>query len=206
MTEGDVRDILREQFNVSRETMTQLERLVDLVIAESAHQNLISASTIPHFWERHILDSAQLLALAPSEGVWIDLGSGAGFPGIVIAIMRAQPMILVEERRKRFVFLHDLVEALNLKNVTVHGGRLETMPATRAAVISARAFAPLDKLLTLAHRFSYPETLWILPKGKSAQEELEAAQESWQGVFHVKQSITDSDAAIIVASQVRPRV
>jgi 16S rRNA (guanine527-N7)-methyltransferase len=203
MTEEEAQAWLTEKIGVSRETMERLDAFRHMVIAENEQQNLISAGTIEQFWTRHIVDSAQLLPHGVMAGAWLDLGTGAGFPGIVIAILRDAPMILVESRRKRIDFLMDSAQKLGLKHVRTHGGRLETLPATTTSVISARAFAPLPKLLDLAHRFSNNEAIWVLPKGRSANEELETVRRSWQGVFHVEQSVTDAEAAIIVATGVR---
>lgn len=208
MTEAEAKDWLVRHCHVSRETMTRLAGFAAAVIAENEHQNLISAATIPDIWSRHIVDSAQLLRLRPephSALPWLDLGTGAGFPGMVIAILTDIPVILVESRRKRSEFLARQAEALELDNVAVHGGRLEALETRSAGVISARAFAPLPKLLELAHRFSTEKTCWLLPKGRSAREELESVRSSWQGVFHVEPSLTDADAAIIVATGVSPR-
>jgi 16S rRNA (guanine527-N7)-methyltransferase len=208
MTEEEAKNWLVRHCHVSRETMKRLEAFVDAVIAENEHQNLISAATVPHIWSRHIADSAQLLRLRaePCSGLpWLDLGTGAGFPGMIIAILAGFPVILVESRRKRFAFLGRQVEALGLDNVTVHGGRLETLATRVAEVISARAFAPLPRLFELAHRFSTEKTVWLLPKGRSAREELESVTSSWQGVFHVEPSLTDAEAAIVVATGVSPR-
>ena len=178
-----------------------------MVIAENSHQNLISAATIHHIWARHIVDSAQLLSLHPRDGdrSWLDLGTGAGFPGMVAAILNDAEVTLVEERRLRHEFLSRCVGFLGLNSVTVHGGRLETLATAKFATISARAFAPLPKLLSLAHRFSRNETVWLLPKGKKAVDELESALAAWHGMFHVKQSLTDAEAAIIVATGVQPK-
>lgn len=218
MTEDEAKDWLRDRLDVSRETFERLDVYRALVIAEAKVQNLISAATIPHFWTRHIVDSAQLLlhsevrghpiGMSPDETsandtTWLDLGSGAGMPGIVIAILNDAPVHLVEERRLRHEFLSRTVEELGLPHVTIHGCRLERVPTEIVSVITARAFAPLPKLFAVAQRFSQNETVWLLPKGKSAEEELESARASWQGVFHVEQSVTDADAAIIVARSVR---
>lgn len=207
MTEDEARAWLAETLDVSRETMGKLEAFADAVVAENERQNLISVATIPQIWARHIVDSAQLLALddAHGEGPWLDLGSGPGFPGIVIAILQSRPVILVESRRKRFEFLAETARMLGLDHVSVHGGRLETLPSRPVSTITARAFAPLPKLLDLAHRFSTEKTLWLLPKGRSAREELESVRSAWHGAFHVKPSITDAEAAIIVATGVSPR-
>jgi 16S rRNA (guanine527-N7)-methyltransferase len=203
MTEDEARGWLTDELGVSGESLDKLDAFRMAVIEESARQNLISAATIEHFWARHIVDSAQLLPHTIASGTWLDLGTGAGFPGVVVALLRDAPMIFVESRRKRIDFLSESVEMLGLTNVRIHGGRLETMPATTTSVISARAFAPLPKLLDLAHRFSNNETIWALPKGRTAHEELETVKGSWQGTFHVKQSVTDPEASIIVANGVR---
>jgi 16S rRNA (guanine527-N7)-methyltransferase len=208
MTENEARAWLVETRHVSRETIEKLEVFSHLVIAESRNQNLISAATVDQIWARHIVDSAQLAPLMESaeEGPCLDLGSGAGFPGIVLALTTNRPLILVESRRKRIDFLTNLLEKLDISgNAIVFGGRLELYFAQPVAVITARAFAPLSKLFDLAQRFSHNETVWLLPKGRSAREELENIGHSWQGVFHVEQSITDPESSIIVARHVHRR-
>lgn len=206
MTEDEARGWI--EAHVPRETIAGLERLVGMILDEMPRQNLISASTADHIWDRHIVDSAQLVPMAP-EGAkrWIDLGSGAGFPGLVVALICPDlHMTLVESRRKRIDFLGFMAESLGIADrVTVAGQRLEMLDASPQDVISARAFAPLDRLLTLAHRFSHPDTVWLLPKGRSAASELEAVTGSWQGDFRIVPSMTDPDAAIIAASQVQPK-
>ncbi|MEK6636611.1 MAG: 16S rRNA (guanine(527)-N(7))-methyltransferase RsmG [Pseudomonadota bacterium] len=207
MNEFEAKAWLSDTLDVSRETLAQLEQLRELVVAESARQNLVSAATIPHFWARHIVDSAQLLPLAKDSqpGAWLDLGTGAGFPGMVIAILSNRPIILAESRRKRFEFLREMAVTLKLPHVSVHGGRLETLATRSVSVISARAFAPLPKLLDLAIRFSRNETVWLLPKGQSAQDELVLIDQTWHGKFHVNRSITDQNAAILVGEGVSRR-
>ncbi len=207
MTEEEAQDWLVQNVSISRETKNKLVQFVGALIEENGCQNLISATTIPVIWTRHIVDSAQLLLLrsTATNGPWLDLGTGAGFPGVVIGILTDEPIILVESRRKRFEFLHRQIEALGLQNVRIHGGRLETLETKSVGVISARAFAPLSRLLPLAHRFSRKDTVWLLPKGRTVREELESVRSSWQGVFHVKPSLTDAEAAIIVATGVSPR-
>jgi 16S rRNA (guanine527-N7)-methyltransferase len=207
MTEEEAQDWIFQNASVSEETRTKLVQFVDAVIAENAHQNLISATTVPCVWSRHIVDSAQLLKLhsATTGAPWLDLGTGAGFPGIVIALLTSEPIILVESRRKRIEFLRRQIESLGLTKVHLHGGRLETLETRPAGVISARAFAPLPRLLHLAYRFSRKDTVWLLPKGRTVREELESVRSSWQGEFHVKPSLTDAQASIIVATGVSQR-
>lgn len=189
---------------VSRETFATLEKLAEIVEAESTRQNLISLSTVEDIWTRHILDSVQLLKFA-QDGSWLDLGTGAGFPGLVVAAFRLGEVTLVEERRLRHEFLSQTVVDLGLDNVRVLGCRLESAPTFHASTISARAFAPLGKVFALAHRFSTPRTRWILPKGKKAHEELASIHATWHGDFQLEPSVTDPTSSIIIAENVSPK-
>lgn len=190
--------------DVSRETFDQLERYVTLLLAASGSQNLIAASTVADVWTRHILDSAQLVPLALRGGSWLDIGSGAGLPGLVIAILTGEPMVLLEPRRLRVAFLEEVKADLNLDNVTVIRGKT-TGVRTRFGKITARAVAPAPDLFAMAYHLSHHETVWLLPKGRSAQKELEDARASWQGAFRLEASRTDAGASILIASGVHPR-
>ena len=206
MTEEEARTWLHDRLYVPRETIVRLEAFLDLLGREAVCQNLVARSTLDHPWTRHVVDSAQLLLHAPPSGTWLDLGSGAGFPGLVIATLRADPVTLIESRRMRVAFLRSAVEALELGDrVTISASRAETAPLGRFDVITARAFAPLHRLLPLAERFANPATRWLLPKGRSAQAELDAARRTWQGEYRIVPSVTDPDSAIIVAEHVRPK-
>jgi 16S rRNA (guanine527-N7)-methyltransferase len=190
--------------NVSRETLEKLEAYAALLRAENQVQNLVSASTIDHLWERHILDSAQLVRFEPRPGAsWIDIGSGAGLPGIVIACIVDGPVTLVEPRRLRADFLHKLCESLRLDAEVFHG------KAERAGgkydVITARAVAGMAELLKISAHLSTRKTVWALPKGRGADVELAEALQSWQGVFHVEQSVTDPESKIVVGTGVRAK-
>ncbi|WP_299321570.1 16S rRNA (guanine(527)-N(7))-methyltransferase RsmG [Parasphingopyxis sp.] len=209
MDERAVRQWLAEELDVSRETFEKLDLFVSLLEVESRNQNLIAKSTMEIVWERHLRDSAQLLMLADPalrSGRWIDLGSGPGLPGIVLALIGDMAMTLVEVRKRRVEFLQSAIERLQLGHrVRVEGRKLERVETRPMDVITARAFAALPQLFALAHRFSHAHTQWILPKGRRAQEELEAARGTWQGDFSLEPSLTDSDAFIIVAHKVKPR-
>ena len=171
---------------------------------ESGRQNLVSASTIEQLWERHILDSAQLVRFEPYAGAsWVDVGSGAGLPGIVITCLVEGPVRLIEPRRLRAEFLHKLCDSLRL-NATVFPGKAERAGG-KYGVITARAVTNLAQLLKLSAHLSTTKTVWVLPKGRSAEAELAEAQLSWQGEFHVKQSVTDAASRIVVATGVRAR-
>lgn len=206
MTEDEARSWVRERFNVPRET--QLSRFADILVAGASEQNLIAASTLPELWSRHLVDSAQLIPLAAnSDGIWLDIGSGAGLPGIVVAVLTDRPVVLVEPRAKRVEFLQSAAEALGVADrVEVIGSKVESYrPAHPAAVVSARAVAELSKLFAGAQHCTDSSTVWVLPKGRNVQSEVEAARRSWQGVFHVEPSITSPDSGIVVAKRVRPR-
>jgi 16S rRNA (guanine527-N7)-methyltransferase len=190
--------------SVSRETFERLSMLVDLVIEENQTQNLISASSVDAIWTRHIADSLQLLRYV-DPGSWLDLGTGAGFPGLVVAAVIPDRIMLCEERRIRAGFLERASAHLQLTNVTVRCARVEHLETVRVQTISARAFAPLDKLLRLAHRFSTEKTRWVLPKGRNAAAELESVRGTWHGDFRLEPSVTDPDSHIIVATGIRPK-
>jgi 16S rRNA (guanine527-N7)-methyltransferase len=168
---------------------------------ENGRQNLISAASLPAVWTRHVCDSAQLLRHVPREtSNWLDLGTGAGFPGLVIAALRPHmTTYLVESRVRRVEWLERARDALGLARTMVLGTRVELVQPFPATVISARAFASLDKLLSLAAGFSTKDTIWLLPKGRSAAQEL-AELTGWRHMFHVEQSVTDTSAGIIVGT------
>jgi 16S rRNA (guanine527-N7)-methyltransferase len=190
--------------DVSRETIASLERFATFLLLEAESQNLIAASTKPHIWSRHILDSAQLLGFAPDPQHWLDIGTGAGFPGLVIAAISECEVTLVEQRPLRADFLRCGTEVLGIAHrCHVICSRVEQLPVSAFDVISARAFAPLPQIFAAAARFSTLSTRWILPKGRNAQTELAAAESSWQGDFRLEPSLTDADARIIVAQGVR---
>jgi 16S rRNA (guanine527-N7)-methyltransferase len=202
MTEGEAQAWLDSHFDVSRETREKLDAFTAFLLREATNQNLISASTLDQIWSRHIADSAQLLKLLPSpikRGEWLDLGSGAGFPGIVIALLSNFNVTLVESRAKRIDYLQRAVALLDLEGqVTVAGMSLERLEAAPYSVISARAFAPLRRLFELAERFSTTKTLWLLPKGRNAAKEWQEVQSDWAGDFRIEPSVTDAEAGILV--------
>jgi len=204
MTEQEARDWIETRFGGTRTAL--LASFAERIVAETANQNLIAASTVEHIWQRHLLDSAQLVPLTETAGSgdWIDIGSGAGFPGIVAAILTDRRIVLVEPRARRAALLADMAADLALSNVVVHQAKIEKLPASHsAAVITARAVARLTALFAIGHRHSDTDTIWVLPKGRSAADELAEAKAEWRGVFHVEQSITDPTSSIVVAKGVR---
>jgi len=190
------------------EALTRCERLIALLAEENARQNLVSAASLGEAWVRHIADSAQLLRHVPREtfadrrSSWLDLGTGAGFPGLVIAALRPElAVVMVESRARRVEWLKRACYSLDLPDARVVGSRLELVTAFPAAVISARAFAPLDQLVALSARFSTSDTIWLLPKGRSAWDEVNRLA-GWRHLFHVEHSLTDPEAGIVVGTVV----
>ena len=191
--------------DVPRETQDILERYCLLLREENFRQNLISASTMERLWDRHILDSAQLVRFEIRPGAsWLDIGSGAGLPGIVVAALISGPITLVEPRRLRAEFLARVVEALRLKNAAVECTRAEKIER-RFEMITARAVAPLGKLLEMSTHLSTRNTCWVLPKGRKAQSELAEARHNWHCDAEIVPSRTDPDSGILVLRDVKRR-
>ena len=203
MDEKAAREWLAEHCDVSRGTLDRLDKFTHFLGEENKQQNLVAETTLASAWTRHIVDSAQLFRLGNGPDRWLDLGSGAGFPGLVIAVLGAS-VTLVEERRLRADFLARAADVLEVRDrVEIVHARVETFHAPPFDTISARAFAPLERLFAVAAHLAAPRTRWVLPKGRNAKSELEAAQASWQGEFRLEPSVTDPDAMIVVAERVR---
>ncbi len=189
---------------VSRETLARLQRYVELLKAEGARQNLVSRSTLDDVWQRHIVDSAQLVRFEPGpKAAWVDIGSGAGLPGVVIACLVDGPVTLIEPRRLRAEFLASVVADLSLRAEVVQA-KAERVEG-RFDVITGRAVTSLSDFLRLSGHLSTRKTVWALPRGRNAHSELAEARHAWQGVFHVEQSVTDADSWIVVGTGVRAK-
>lgn len=203
MNETEARDWLRDSFGPA--VLTRLERFVELLLAEAECQSLISRSTFGAVWSRHIADSAQLFPLASDvNGTWVDVGSGGGLPGIVVAILRDAPLQMVEPRRRRVEFLRAACQELGLNHASVVQGNVQSVE-TKCSILSARAVTNLPDLFTWTHNVVSRETLLLLPRGANAVSDLAIVRRAWHGVFHVEPSITDPAAGIVVAKEVRPR-
>jgi 16S rRNA (guanine527-N7)-methyltransferase len=205
------RDAALKLTPVSRETSERLERLIELLLRWSAHTNLIARSTLPMVWSRHVADSLQLLSLAPDAKRWIDLGSGAGFPGLVIACALADApgteVHLVESIGKKAAFLREAAEQLQVPAV-VHAVRIEDFGKNlqfKPDVITARALAPLDELLKLAHPLLRTGALGLFPKGQDVDAELTKASKSWNIEASLVPSKTSPDSRIVAVTKLRRR-
>jgi 16S rRNA (guanine527-N7)-methyltransferase len=205
------RDAALKLTPVSRETQERLERLVELLLRWSTHTNLIARSTLPMVWSRHIADSLQLLPLATGAKRWIDLGSGAGFPGLVIACALAgeehAEIHLVESIGKKAAFLREVAEQLQVPAV-VHPVRIEDFGKNlqfKPDVVTARALAPLDELLKLAHPLLRTGALGLFPKGQDVEAELTKASKSWNIEASLVPSKTNPESRIVAVTKLHRR-
>jgi len=192
--------------DVSRETSDAVQHFADALVEENARQNLISPASIPNLINRHILDGAQLLSFVEDpQAHWVDIGTGPGLPGLIIALLNEGRTSLVEPRKLRVAFLERMAEELSLEDrVSIVPGKASAA-RTKADVITGRAVAALPKFFELASHLATKSTIWVLPKGKSAKSELEEARKLWQGSFRLEPSMTDADASIVIARQVQRR-
>lgn len=186
---------------VSAPAFKALETFLGCLVKWSAKTNLVSAADQGRLWQRHVLDSLQLVALAQGAGPrWIDLGSGAGFPGLVVAIARnaeeGGPVTLVEANRKKAAFLAAAIAETGAR-ASVRPIRAESLPQEAYDVVSARALAPLPTLLSLARRFCGPSTLGLYPKGREADAEVTAARERYAFDLTRHPSSSDPEATIL---------
>jgi 16S rRNA (guanine527-N7)-methyltransferase len=196
---------------VSRETAACLDRFVELLVQWQSKTNLVAKSTIPTIWTRHIADSLQLLDLAPEAKCWVDLGSGGGFPGIVVACALADrpdvKVYLVESNAKKAAFLREVARALKVP-AQLDAVRIEDFVKNfkgRADVVSARALAPLQDLLKLAQPLLKTGAKGLFPKGQDVDAELTEASKCWTIDFELVPSKTNSQARIVVVRKVLRR-
>jgi 16S rRNA (guanine527-N7)-methyltransferase len=167
------------QLNVSRETLERLTVYLDLLRRWQRAVNLVGPATLADPWRRHILDSAQLAAHLPAAATsLVDLGSGAGFPGMVLALLGARGVHLIEADRRKAEFLRAVARATGAP-ATIHAERIERLQGWPADVVTARALAPLPRLLELAERFVAPDSVCLLLKGESVASELTEARVNW---------------------------
>nr|WP_315474317.1 16S rRNA (guanine(527)-N(7))-methyltransferase RsmG [uncultured Sandarakinorhabdus sp.] len=203
----DAREAFAAEFDVSRETLAKLDRYAELLTEWQQRMNLVGPSTLPHIWDRHFRDSAQLFAIAGPGKSWLDIGAGGGFPGLVLAILDPESNItLVESVTKKCRFLDTVAhETDTAGHVAVANVRVEALTGSKFDIITARAAASLETLFDWGLRFAGSGTRWILPKGARVQEELASAAKQFHFAHELIPSRTDSDARIVVAKGVKRR-
>ena len=188
--------------DVSRETNERLAALVALLTKWNATVNLVSKDTLAQVWDRHIIDSAQIFNLGDSAASWVDMGSGGGFPGLVVAILAAEKrplmqIVLIESDQRKAAFLRQASQSLGI-SVKVISERIEAVEPLNADVVSARALAPLPLLCSFASRHLAANGAAIFLKGRNFQAELIAAQEHWNFSLESYQSVTDVSSSVLV--------
>ncbi|WP_372886573.1 16S rRNA (guanine(527)-N(7))-methyltransferase RsmG [Shimia sp.] len=198
----------RRRPDVSRETMERLETLAALLTKWNPRINLVSKSTLADLWQRHILDSTQVFDLAGgSVDHWLDIGSGGGFPGLVVALMAAEPgaprrVTLIESDQRKCTFLRTVLRETGVA-ATVLTRRIEEADPQNADILSARALADLDGLLGFAERHLSADGTALFPKGVTWKKELARAQESWSFAHEAIKSSTESNSVILKVKEVR---
>lgn len=208
MTAAEFTSVLKAQgHDVSRETLSALEAYAALLVKWQARINLVAKDSIPDLWQRHFLDSAQLLALLPpGDGPITDLGSGAGFPGLVLAIMTGRQVHLIDSDQRKGVFLMEAARAAGVADrVKIHTGRIEALKPWQAPIITARALASLKQLLDWAAPFLGPDTHCLFLKGARAEDELTEAAGSWTMETTRHRSLTDPSGIILNVHHIQRR-
>jgi 16S rRNA (guanine527-N7)-methyltransferase len=210
-TESTDRDRALALIPVSRETTNRLDQIVSLLLTWQEKINLIAPSTVPSLWTRHVADSLQLLALAPDARIWVDLGSGGGFPGLPIACALAEipetAVHLVESNSKKAAFLREAVRVAQLPAM-VHAERIERFVRhfrRPVDVVTARAVAALPQLFAYAQPLLERGAQGLFPKGQDVGSELTAAAKCWNIEASLVPSRTDTDARIAIVRKLAPR-
>ncbi|WP_417320852.1 16S rRNA (guanine(527)-N(7))-methyltransferase RsmG [Emcibacter sp.] len=194
--------------NVPRETREKLEIYADLLEKWQKRINLVSPTTIKDKWQRHFLDSAQIMEILPpgrkGDLKILDIGSGAGFPGLVLALLGTGEVHLVESNNKKCTFMNQVIRETGAK-AAVHCCRIEELAPFPVDFISSRALATIDKLLQLSGRFLSDDTVCLFPKGKIWREELADAEKNWQFDVEKFTSRTEESGMILRLGNIRPR-
>lgn len=193
----------QEQTNVSRETLERLGAYEALLRKWQPAINLVSKSSLDDLWRRHFLDSAQLLSfIPPTARTLVDLGSGAGFPGLVLAVLGVPEVHLVESDARKCAFLREAARSLGV-SVEIHHGRIEETTPFVVDLVTARALAPLSDLLDLGERFLAPHTICLFLKGKGVDEELTGVGEKWNMTVTREISASDPSGTILRLEHIR---
>lgn len=183
--------------NVSRETLDRLAAYVELLSAWNRRINLVGRDTIGDVWRRHILDSAQLYPLIPPQArILVDLGSGAGLPGLILSIMGVPEVHLIESDARKAVFLREAIRVTGAA-ATVHPMRIDRVKPFVADVVTARALAPMGELLQISEPFQGPRTLCLFLKGRNVEEELTGIDKAWNMRLQRSPSLSDVSGCIL---------
>lgn len=196
-------DAFAASFDVPRGTIDSLGRYAELLAEWQTRMNLVGPGTLPDVWSRHFADSAQLSKLVPAGLSWLDMGAGGGFPGLVLAAMGWGRFILVDSIAKKCRFLETVRDALALETVTILNARVEQLPTLGVDVATARAAAPLDQLFDWGIRHVRPGGQFVFPKGRRWSDEVDAARTKFRFDLETVPSMTDADARILIARNLK---
>ncbi len=193
--------------HVSRETLDRLTAIADLLVKWQRKINLVGPDTIPDLWRRHMLDSAQLSTHLPASwSTLVDLGSGAGFPGLILAVLHGgepgKTIHLIESDTRKCAFLREAAR-ISATPITLHNARIEAVPSLGADIVTARALAPLPLLLDWAEPHLLPEGLCLFLKGRTGEDELTAARKVWNITARRFDSLSDPAGQIFHLQEVR---
>lgn len=199
------RDQFLQHFSVSRETLQRLDRYAELLKEWNKKFNLVAESTIPELWTRHFLDSAQIMHFIPDGAKTLaDMGSGAGFPGVVLSILGLPEVHLVESIGKKADFLRTVSRETHL-NIHVHQCRIESLHNFKVDVVTARALKPLPELMGLAKPLMKKASYCIFLKGQNVQDELTESAQSWTFDYATSPSISDPSGSVLIIRSLQPK-
>ena len=209
MFEGNKKDfnIFKDQINPNEDTIYKLQKFVRMLGDYQKTMNLIGRSTMSSIWTRHILDSAQIEKILPKENnkyITIDVGTGAGFPGLVLAAMGRSDLLLCEKSKKKTKFLNAVARECNL-NVTIYNDRIENLRAPNIKTIISRAFAPLKSFILKVRHYLYNDTTLVLHKGEAYMKEIIEAKSLFCFNYKCFDSVTNSDAKILKIDNVKEK-
>ena len=200
-------NFFKDQINPNEDTIYKLKKFVSILVEHQKNMNLIGKSTMSSIWTRHILDSAQIEKILPKENkkyITVDVGTGAGFPGLVLAAMGRADLLLCEKSKKKNIFLKSVVKECNL-NVKMYNDRIENLKEPNIRTIISRAFAPLKNLILKVRHCLYNDTTLVLHKGEAYMKEIIEAKNLFYFNYKCFDSATNSDAKILKIDNVKEK-
>ena len=209
MFKGNEKDfnIFKDQVSLNDDTIYKLKKFVSMLGDHQKNMNLIGKSTMSSIWTRHILDSAQIEKILPKENkkyITVDVGTGAGFPGLVLAVMGRTDILLCEKSKKKHIFLNAVAKECNL-NVKMYNDRIENLSASNIRTIISRAFAPLKSLILKVRHCLYNDTILVLHKGETYMKEIIEAKSLFCFNYKCFNSATNSNAKILKIENVKEK-
>lgn len=204
MDKEEIKEVLFNRYDVSHETFKRLEDFVSLLQKWSRVHNLVSNSEQNNLWGRHVLDSAQLVSFVSAHNIVLDIGSGSGFPGVILALLSSANIILVERNKKKSVFLSEAKRIL-CPNLIVKNAPVEETRFDKVDTITARGVAKVSHLLRCSAPYLKQNIKFLLLKGKEWGRELDEAKEQWDFSCQIKDSITDQEGKILILSDIQKK-